>query len=262
MEPSAIARALIAVAILSLLGAPSAPALADNAAAAPVAAPAAKPVFRIRSDAAQTSPSDPLPVYVPPRRGAPKDVAAAATRSGLGPRLKILAPDHVGLTVSERPTLYIYAQGPGTLQVQVSPSGPETGAKAIVAGRVELSSDRPVIRAVELGSAGGNLAIGTVYRIAATVFDRGGAVRSVDSAQIERIAEPIELGVMTAGATPMSRANAYASAGVWFDAIDAVSRAIDAATTTALARRGRAGLLDQAGLAEISGYDRKAMPPG
>jgi hypothetical protein len=117
MDRSGIFVKLVAAATLSVAGAIGLPAPAAWAAEAPH--PVAGDMFPVRSVIGQAPAQESVPVYVPPRRGAPKDVAAAATRGALAPRLKLLAPDHAGLTVVAQPTLYIYTQGAGSLQVQV-----------------------------------------------------------------------------------------------------------------------------------------------
>jgi hypothetical protein len=67
---------------------------------------------RLAADASQTKPS--LPVfYVPPEIGFPARRMGGGTR-GMGrlASLQILAPDHLGDTTSEQPTLYWYLAEP------------------------------------------------------------------------------------------------------------------------------------------------------
>jgi len=62
------------------------------------------------------------PVYTPPQRGAPSRRVGGSSR-GAGdalPAVMILAPDHVGLTTSESPSLYWYLSKPTTVRVEVT----------------------------------------------------------------------------------------------------------------------------------------------
>jgi hypothetical protein len=257
MDRSAIFIKLVAAATLSVAGAIGVFASAAEATEAPRAATTG--VFPVRSKISQTPAPESVPVYVPPRRGAPKDVAAAATRGAVAPRLKLLAPDHAGLTVAAQPTLYIYTQGTGSLQVQVK-RATDPGA-GFTSPRIEIK-DPPAIRAIALAELGVTLDPGAEYRVTVMSYDRAGTVRATDSALIERIAPPVELSVMTAGRPASDQAKAFASAGIWFDALDAISRAIDGAPGSAAPRRGRAALLEQIGMKEIASFDRKGQPQG
>lgn len=258
MDRSGIFVKLVAAATLSVAGAIGLFSSPAKAADATRAAPG--DTFPVRSMIGQTPAQETVPVYVPPRRGAPKDVAAAATRSpNLLPRLKLLAPDHAGLTVAAQPTLYIYAEGAGWLQVQVKRAA-DPGA-GFTSPRIE-TKDPPAIRAIALAELGVTLDPGAEYRVTVMSYDRAGTVRATDSALIERIAPPVELSIMTDGRPAADQANAYASAGIWFDALDAISRAIGSAPGSTAPRRGRAALLEQIGMKEIAGFDRKGQPQG
>ena len=257
MNRSAIFIGLVATATLSVAGASGL--LARTAQAAEASHAATAGMFPVRSEISQTPAQESVPVYVPPRRGAPKDVAAAATRGAIAPRLKVLAPNHAGLTVAAQPTLYIYTQGAGWLQVRVK-RAPDAGA-GFTSARIEIK-DPAAIRPVALAELGVALDPGDEYRVTVMSYDRGGTVRATDSVLIERIAAPVELSVMTTGRPASAQANAFASAGIWFDALDAISRAIDGAPDSAGPRRGRAALLEQIGMKEIASFDRKGMPQG
>lgn len=257
MDRSGIFVKLVAAATLSVAGAIGLPAPAAWAAEAP--RPVAGDMFPVRSVVGQAPAQESVPVYVPPRRGAPKDVAAAATRGALAPRLKLLAPDHAGLTVVAQPTLYIYTQGTGSLQVQVKRAS-DRGA-GFTSPRIEIK-DPPAIRAIALAELGVTLAPGAQYRVTVMSYDQAGTVRATDSALIERIAPPVELSIMTDGRPASDQATAFASAGIWFDALDAISRAIGGAPGSAAPRRSRAALLEQIGMKEIASFDRKDMPQG
>jgi len=48
----------------------------------------------------------------------------------------------------------------------------------------------------------------------------------------------------------------YAEAGIWYDAIDQLSKQIDANRSNRKLREERAGLLEQVGLRDVAAYDR------
>jgi hypothetical protein len=243
-------RYLVAIAVLAI-------AATATGRAAQTAPPGADPAAN-GPQVSQATPRPAVPpIYIPPRRGAPVDVAPAATRSPLTQaKLKLLAPEHVGLTVSARPTLYMYVADKGHLQVLVTRSA-EPGGPKVASGRVDVA-EAPAIGPLDLGELKVELEPGTDYRVTLTFFDRGGSVRATESTVVRRVAEPIELAAITAGADSAARARAYASSGVWFDAIESISRAIAAEPTAPGPRQDRAALLEQAGLPEIASFDRNA----
>jgi hypothetical protein len=250
MIRSAIAVAVLAIATLTGIGgAQSAPQGSDSAPGTGQVAQTAAPAVR---------PAGTPPIYIPPRRGAPTDVAPAATRSPpVMPKVKLLAPDHTGLTVAAQPTLYMYVAEKGRLQVLIARAGDVTGAN-VASARIELA-EGPAIRPLALSELNATLEPGVEYRVTLMFFDRAGSVRATESAMIRRVAEPLELTVITSGAAPDAQARAYASAGIWFDAVAAIGRAVAAAPAAPGPRQDRAALLEQAGLPEIAQFDRGAL---
>ena len=57
-----------------------------------------------------------------------------------------------------------------------------------------------------------------------------------------------------------SRYTLLAREGVWYDALDEVSRAADSGAASALAGRHRAALLEQIGLKDIAQHERQLYP--
>lgn len=205
--------------------------------------------------------ADAPPVYVPPKRGGPANVAAAATRSGAdaAPRLKLLAPGHTGLTVAAQPTLYMYVAAPGTVRVRVMRAARLADAP-VATGRVEVAA-APAIVPLPLLGLNATLRQGGGYEVIVGMYDaQSGALRGSDSAMIERVSEPAGLSAAQTG-PPLTRARLYAQAGLWFDAIAALGEAVNAAPSNPGPRGHRAALLDQAGLGAIAEFDRKG-PPG
>lgn len=205
---------------------------------------------------APSAPDD-APVYVPPKRGGPSNVAAAATRAApaRAQALKLLAPGHPGLTTAAQPTLYFYVGEPGAVRVRIG-RGASLSDPPVATGRIEVAS-APAIVPVSLATLKATLRAGRDYEVTVTMFDPAtGAMRGSDSAVIQRIADTPEV-LAARKQPPSSRVRVYAAAGLWFDALGAAGDSIAAAPNDARARNHRAALLEQAGLREIAEFDRK-----
>lgn len=236
--------------------------LAGLAAAGAAPVLAAEPALSPRALLDQTAQAAASPpIYVPPRRGGPSDVAPAATRGGVvRHKVKVLAPDHTGLTTSAQPTLYMYVGETGRLQLLLTRSG-DTAVPPVASGRLD-ARDAPAILAVQLASIGAKLETGVEYRLTVMALDHGGSIRASDAVQIMRVAAPPELAAATAAGTPQAQARVYAGAGVWYDALQALGQALAAKPGDPSPRADRAALLEQAGMPEIASFDRRAAPRG
>lgn len=240
-------RRLITLATCLALSSPAAGAIETRAAVEPVVtapdeadltagAAADDPGRRApQPDAQGLATADP-PVYVPPRRGAPKTRVGGGTRSG-GEQvhLALLAPEHTGLTRSPSPTLYwwLSADHPGPVEVVVTA---ENGVTPVL----RLRPPAPVaagIHAVDLTAAGLTLEAGVPYRWSVAII-RDENARSRDvvaTATLEYL--PPERAVS-------ADAGALAAAGLWYDAMAALNRD---------AEPGRqAALLEQVDLDEVA----------
>ena len=98
---------------------------------------------RAPSPAAQSTapaPGAPAPVYKPPPRGAPGGRMGGGTRGISGAAVvSILAPDHVGLTMQEQPSLHWFADeipgaGNQTNEVSVTVTDGANTADTVVVG--------------------------------------------------------------------------------------------------------------------------------
>ena len=189
-------------------------------------------------------------VYKPPMRGAPAARIGGGTR-GIGDvalELVVLAPDHTGLTTKEQPTLYWYVSEavPSKLEVtlindeNIDPELEEVVATPGSAG----------IQSIDLAKTGAKLESGLEYRWFVSVIADPGQ-RSNDivaSGTIQRISPGSELKARIAGADERSLVRVYAEEGVWYDAIDTLSRLIEKSPDDAALLQQRAALLEQVGL--------------
>ena len=218
------------------------------------AASAEEPRFLAQGTSTSPAAVEAAPVYAPPRMGAPKEVTAAATRDP-APRadlVRLLAPNHTGLTLAEKPTLYMYIGEPGTLSVTLR-SQSDLAGPALASGRIEIAT-APAIIPLSLAKLGASLRAGTGYVLNVAMYDPTGRVRGSDSTSLERITPPADIAQAASG-KPLERARRYAAAGLWFDAMGALG---DAIATDPAMRAHRAAMLDQIGMPSVAAFDRTA----
>lgn len=184
--------------------------------------------------------SDAAPVYVPPQRGAPATRVGGGTRNADGgaPTLRLLSPEHTGLTTAASPTLYWYLSQAhrGPFEVVVTDRHAVTPAL-----RLRLTDLEAGIHRLALADHGVTLAPDRVYQWSVSLVrdERHRARDIVALAGIERVRQP------HAG----RNAGELAAAGLWYDAIHAASDPILA--------DARAALLDQVGLGDAAAWDRQ-----
>ena len=198
------------------------------------------------------------PIYKPPKRGAPGGRVGGGTR-GPGdalPALVALAPNHVGLTAQEQPSLYWYISKVTDHPLELTIVEPQA-----VDPVLETALSQPThhgVQRVRLADYGVRLALDKEYQwFVALISDR--EHRSKDrlaGGRIERMHVPQSLVAQLAQADQVEAANIYAQAGFWYEAIAAVSEVIDAASADSELRELRATLLDQVGLREVAAADR------
>lgn len=203
------------------------------------------------------TPSPPV-VYKPPLRGAPADRVGGGTRSiGLEelPQVMVLAPDHTGLTSQPQPSLYWYISRPTTLRVDFTLREEQTGVNVFT---TTLPAPQTAgIHRISLAEHGVELAAGRDYRwIINVVVEPGRPSRDIFSAgMIRRIDGPrLPTGGIQESDKLLSAAW-YAGEGLWYDALEAIGRAVDAAPGDKLLRTVRASLLDQVGLCQAARFD-------
>jgi hypothetical protein len=203
------------------------------------------------------------PVYQPPLRG-----TTAGGRIGGGTRgadgrpitMSVLAPEHTGLTVSQQLRLYWYLSDDVDVDAELTVVDRQSTDPLL-----ELSVAAPIkrgIHALDLARHGVSLAPGVRYEwfVALVVDPEQRSNDIVAGAEIERVAPDAALEGRLAGAGEDRRAAIYAGAGIWYDAVDAVSRAVAGAPAEPAPRARRAALLEQVGLDEAAAYDRGMNP--
>jgi hypothetical protein len=193
------------------------------------------------------------PVYKPPLVGAPGGRVGGGTR-GTGREvfiLSVLAPDHTGLTINEQPTLYWFISASASSPVELTVVDPRATRPVL-----EVTMPAPVqpgIHLIRLADHAVKLTPGVAYRWYVAVVpdpDR----RSKDilaGGAIERIERPAGLDVKLTQTAKAQLPVVYGEAGLWYDAVQAISELIDAAPSDPALRKQRSAMLTQVGLPDV-----------
>ncbi len=198
--------------------------------------------------------SAPMPVFKPTNLGAPMTRLGGATRSATGtvPRTEALVPEVAGQTLQAQPVLYWYLAGKTDDRIDfaligVDPINPIL--EVTLPGPFE-----PGIQRIRLADHGVTLQPGGDYQWFVRVvpnpdqrlYDR------VVGGGIQRVEPTADLQARLAASPPAAAYYALAAAGIWYDALDALSQQIDAAPEDESLRAQRAGLFEQVGLEGVN----------
>jgi len=199
---------------------------------------------RARQESAEAN--DVAVVYQPPRRGAPHhNVGAGGVRGAFArPKPLVMAPDHVGQTMSATPSLFWYIDGsPGEDVSVVFTLNDEVHIEPLA--EVKLPTPKAAgIHRIHLGDHGVELAPNIDYEwsIALVGHDERRPQLAVSVGYVRRVASPAELSAV------QPKAADYARAGLWYDALAALSDAIEMQPEDTRLREQRRSLLRQAKL--------------
>ena len=191
--------------------------------------------------------------FKPPLRGAPKMRVGGGVRGADTQEvaLDVLAPESAGLTTAASPTIYWFLSD--TVQESVEIAITDTRSIQDAAQPVlDIQIPGPVqpgVHAVDLSEHGVTLIPGVEYQwFVAVVVDpaqrskdglAGGALIRSDDAALGGGADAVAL----------------AEAGIWYDAVDTLSRQIESNPGDTESRALRAALLEQVGLEDGAAYD-------
>jgi hypothetical protein len=201
-------------------------------------------------------------IYIPPSRGAAKTRVGAATRGPREdyPKLDVLAPDHVGWTFEEQPTLWWYLSGRADTRIDIAVID-DTSTEPLLLVTVSPPLDGGM-QSLRLAEHGLRLEPGRTYQwFVALVPDP--ARRSNDviaSGAIERREMDDDLGRELASADASRSYAVLAKYGMWYDALDVLSDHIAADPADPELRAARASLLEEVGLEAAAQSDRAAAP--
>jgi hypothetical protein len=236
---------------------------------APVKEPPAKTPPATTSPAivpAASNPKAPLvkTTYKPPLRGAPAGRVGGGTR-GASEResfsLLVLAPDHVGYTIREQPWLYWFISKPTSYPIEFTII--ERKAVKPLVEKILKAPDKAGVQAFCLADFGVMLRKNVQYKWFVTLVTDA-EHRSKDILA-GGILEMIDTSVTLAGklSTPNSGETSaiFAEEGFWYDALESLSKLVDAAPNDEGMRMRRAALLEQVGLAEVADFEKRMLRP-
>jgi hypothetical protein len=213
--------------------------------------------------AATETPSARVPiklVYKPPAVAGniPTRVSGGARgEDGVNTELFALVPNHLALTTQAQPSLFWFQSKPAKATFELTVVEPKK-AKPLLS-LTSPDANKAGIHRVKLARYKVELQPDIPYEWSVAVVPDP-ENRSKDilaKGVIKRINPPGDLAGRVEKADDLQRASAYAQAGVWYDALDAISNAIDAHPNDASLREQRASLLKQVGLSEAAALDKK-----
>jgi len=171
------------------------------------------------------------------------------------PCLLVLAPDHIGQTVQDRPAVLYYLSKATDKRLHVTIAHADDPHPVL-----DMTIDpKPGIQWIDMSNFDFALALGEHYKVSLTlVMDPADPARNIYSGcEIERIDPPYTLlAELGRRADLREKSIVFAHNGIWFDALAALSQKIDAVAQNKSLREDRARLLEQEGLTEAADFDR------
>lgn len=203
--------------------------------------------------------------YKAPLRGAPATRVGGGTRSvGAKPiTVSALVPNDTGYTTHEKPVLYWYVSEALDHPVELTITSMESLDTAANPA-VELKLAPPTragVHALSLEQHNIVLKPGVEYQwfVAAVVNPGQRSNDVVAGGTIKRVAESDVVRARLKETPAANRPALYASEGIWYDAVEELSRLISAEPNNRSLRDQRAALLEQVGLKEAAAFDRTAL---
>jgi hypothetical protein len=195
-------------------------------------------------------------VYTPPRRGAPVRRVGGGTRTSdtSATTVSVLAPESVGLTTHAQPTLYWFVSD--TVDNRVVVTVVDEDAIDPLLELTLAAPEAPGIHALDLADLGVRLEPGRHYEWEVALIDASGDRHRDIYARgaIERVAASANLQAKLEGRAPMEKARVLAEAGIWYDAVDELSRAIAKSSDARAFDAERRSLLTQVNLDAAAGH--------
>lgn len=165
------------------------------------------------------------------------------------------------MTVHDQPVLYWFLSKAITSPVELTVVD-ERGVKPILETRLAPPFS-PGVQRVRLADHGIRLSQGKYQWFVALVVDPDRRSRDVLAGGSIELVEPSQGFSVKLSQTGMANAPLiYAEAGLWYDAVTAISDLIEAAPSDINLRKQRASLLRQAGLTDVAEYDLSAGTGG
>jgi hypothetical protein len=194
----------------------------------------------------------PLPVYHPPgiSEGVLPIRVGGGSRGGGNDAitLEVLVPDAVALTTRTQPSLYWYQSASAKTRCEVTLTQPKKAKPLLV---LKSTGDTEAgIHSISLSKFNVKLEPKVVYKWSVAVVNdpSNRSQDTIANGVIECIPATPELAAKLSAAGADDKASIYASAGIWYDALDALSLTIAAHPHDQELQDQRAKLLSQVGL--------------
>jgi len=203
-----------------------------------------------------------MPVYKPPKRGAPGGRVGGGTRGDYDALLmvSVLAPGKVrGLTSQNQPELYWYVSKATKVPIEFTLID-EEGIDPLIETQLPPPTQGGIQR-IQLSDFGLQLSPDKMYRWSvALVLDPDHRSKDIiASARIQR-ALPSEIPTNhLEQADALEATFIHAEAGLWYDAIAAISQAIRESPEETQYQQIRGALLEQVDLGKVADFDRVAQ---
>ena len=181
-------------------------------------------------------------VWKPRVFGAPAGRVGGAVRGSRAPVTPLaLAPERLGLTLQEAPSLFWHLDAAAPAEGRVIFTlVDERGEVPLVEAEIE-SPNRAGIQRIRLSDYGVELEPGPIHTWSVAL------VADIDHRDRDRISQGLVRRVQMPVPHPADATN-FAAQGLWYDALEALSDRIDAEPDNAGIRARRRSLLDQAGI--------------
>ncbi len=171
--------------------------------------------------------------------------------------VEVLAPEHTGLTMSKQPTVYWYVSQPSTGRVEVALTDEEelkTVYHAALAGTIPAG-----IHAFSLAEHNLQLEADREYRWSVAVVQNREQRSSdlVASATLRHVPPSPSLLDKLSGNSESPSYYTLAEEGIWYDAVDELSKAIADSPKSRDLRELRAELLNQVNLPSVAAFERR-----
>jgi hypothetical protein len=192
-----------------------------------------------------------MPMYQPPRRGAPSIRVGGGTRgiSGEMPSIHVLAPDHVGLTENEQPTLSWYMSKPGSMRVEVLVVN-ENAIDPILEIKIDAAKLKEGIQSINLADYGVKLKPGLQYQWSVVLTpEKGhhsGDIASSGMIELKKLTSSVKSKLKKSKS--QEDVFIYAQEGYWYDAMAQLTTLIKKNPKNESFKKQRKELLKQVGL--------------
>jgi len=196
-----------------------------------------------------------VPVYVPPMRGAPQARISGGTRgkTAIPVKVDVIAPNDVGETVKDQPTLYWFNSLPIPNDVDVTVVTDDSNATVL--DQTVHGPFTAGIHGFRLEGTKVHLDPKKVYQWSVTIKISANEPSQdiVASGMVQVVAPPKSTAAMPTDA--VAEVDFYARSGIWYDAIDTLSRQIDQNPADGTLRFYRQALMMQVGLNDVAAFE-------